>query len=68
MLPYIAKKENIDIELLERNIARGLAVVLTNKNYFAFFENEMKSWTHNRCNSESGCQMKSKSRIKALLT
>ncbi len=33
MLRYIAKKENIDINLLKRNIARGLAVVLANKNH-----------------------------------
>ena len=33
MLRLIAKKENIDINVLKRNIARGLAVVLANKNH-----------------------------------
>jgi len=33
MLPYIAKKENIDINLLRKNISKGLAVILANKNH-----------------------------------
>jgi len=32
-LEYIAKKEDIDIDRLKRNIASGLAVVLANKNH-----------------------------------
>jgi len=33
MLRHIAEKENIDINLLKRNIARGLTVILANKNH-----------------------------------
>ncbi len=33
MLRLIARKENINIDVLKRNIARGLAVVLANKNH-----------------------------------
>jgi len=33
MLSYIAKKENIGINLLKKNIAGGLAVILANKNH-----------------------------------
>ncbi|MCK4463663.1 MAG: phosphomethylpyrimidine synthase ThiC, partial [Candidatus Omnitrophica bacterium] len=33
MLRHIAKKENIEIDLLKRNIAKGLVVVLANKNH-----------------------------------
>ncbi len=33
MLRHIAREENININVLKRNIARGLAVVLANKNH-----------------------------------